>query len=303
MVGVPMHDYGCMLRAYRRHIFRPWSNATRRRPSFRRWPIASPSTSRNSGRSRRARRRRVKIQPAGPGAAQSQSDHRLFAAADSDSEHHRDFYRMLEIAFAGVPAGTSANLRSAAGRRDVDPVCRAVFLRRLAVPRLGLIGEYVGRMYLEVRRRPTYLVRAVHDGRPADEAGGFRLVRAFFSRSHPDPVLCRRRRPGRRRIEACSRRRPILAFFTHRDDPGEEVWWCSCAQPAADHGIPVYTEEELGAAWVGKLSSWRPAILDSFNYRRLLGSRSWIAHRLAPLIFILEIARPIAAVRRLTGRR
>jgi len=63
---------------------------------------------------------------------------------------------------------------------------------------------------------------------------------------------------------------PILGLFTHQDDSGEEIWWRSCAQLAVRHGIPVYTDEDLGAQWVEKLKSWRPAIIYSFNYRRLL---------------------------------
>ncbi len=74
-----------------------------------------------------------------------------------------------------------------------------------------------------------------------------------------------------RASKLCSRKAPrYVALFTHRDDPGEEIWWRSCAQLAAQHGIPVYTDEELGADWVAKLKSWRPAVIYSFNYRRLL---------------------------------
>jgi methionyl-tRNA formyltransferase len=63
---------------------------------------------------------------------------------------------------------------------------------------------------------------------------------------------------------------PILALFTHRDDPGEEIWWRSCAQLAAGHGIAVYSDEELGPQWVERLRAWAPAVIYSFNYRRLL---------------------------------
>jgi methionyl-tRNA formyltransferase len=63
---------------------------------------------------------------------------------------------------------------------------------------------------------------------------------------------------------------PIAALFTHDDDPKEEIWWRSCAQLAARHEIPVYTEEELGTQWVQRIRSLRPGIIYSFNYRRLL---------------------------------
>jgi UDP-4-amino-4-deoxy-L-arabinose formyltransferase/UDP-glucuronic acid dehydrogenase (UDP-4-keto-hexauronic acid decarboxylating) len=63
---------------------------------------------------------------------------------------------------------------------------------------------------------------------------------------------------------------PIAALFTHRDDPGEEIWWRSCAELAASHRIAVYFDEQFGTRWIEKIRSWAPAVIYSFNYRRLL---------------------------------
>ena len=63
---------------------------------------------------------------------------------------------------------------------------------------------------------------------------------------------------------------PIIALFTHRDDPGEEIWWRSCAQLGRGRKIPVYTDEEFGEEWLERLRGWAPAVIYSFNYRRLL---------------------------------
>jgi UDP-4-amino-4-deoxy-L-arabinose formyltransferase / UDP-glucuronic acid dehydrogenase (UDP-4-keto-hexauronic acid decarboxylating) len=66
---------------------------------------------------------------------------------------------------------------------------------------------------------------------------------------------------------------PIAALFTHHDDPGEEVWWRSCAQLAAQHRIPTYTDEQFGPDWIERTHRWTPAVIYSFNYRRLLARR------------------------------
>ncbi len=60
----------------------------------------------------------------------------------------------------------------------------------------------------------------------------------------------------------------IAALFTHRDDSREEIWWRSCAELAAQHGVPVHTEGvEAVAARIGAL---KPSIIYSFSYRHLI---------------------------------
>jgi methionyl-tRNA formyltransferase len=73
---------------------------------------------------------------------------------------------------------------------------------------------------------------------------------------------------------------PIAALFTHRDAPGEEIWWRSCAELAHAHSIPIHAPEVLDTDWIARIAAMRPAVIYSFNYRNLLPDD---VLRLAPL--------------------
>jgi methionyl-tRNA formyltransferase len=62
---------------------------------------------------------------------------------------------------------------------------------------------------------------------------------------------------------------PIAALFTHRDDPHEEIWWRSCAELAARHGVPVHIDESIEAV-AATIATLKPSIIYSFSYRHLI---------------------------------
>jgi methionyl-tRNA formyltransferase len=63
----------------------------------------------------------------------------------------------------------------------------------------------------------------------------------------------------------------ILCLFTHKDDPGEEVWFRRPATLAEKHGIPTYTPENLKEPeWKELIAGMEPDVLFSFYYRKMI---------------------------------
>ena len=61
--------------------------------------------------------------------------------------------------------------------------------------------------------------------------------------------------------------------LTHRDDPGEAIWFDSVAERAARHDIPVITPEDPNAPEVvARIAALKPDFLFSFYYRRMLAA-------------------------------
>ncbi|MBP1774741.1 MAG: glycosyl transferase family 2 [candidate division NC10 bacterium] len=162
-VGVRMRDYGCMLRAYRREVvdtLRGCREISSFVPalanSFARSPVEIPvgHDNRANGRSRYGPFRLIRL------AMDLMTGFSLLPIQVVSLAG-------IGIALLGVGFGVFLLVR----RLFVGPEVEGVFTLfailfvfvGIQVLALGLIGEYVGRIYLEVRRRPRYVVQAVYD--------------------------------------------------------------------------------------------------------------------------------------------
>jgi undecaprenyl-phosphate 4-deoxy-4-formamido-L-arabinose transferase len=158
-----MHDYGCMLRAYRRHIV-DTVVACDEKAAF--VPALANSFA-----------KRVAEIPVGHDERQSgNSKYNLFRLAHLSLNLITGFSLMpiQAVSVAGILVFMFDALlvlllvahRILYGPQEEGALWTLFALNFLVLGfvllAVGLIGEYVGRIYLEVRRRPTYIVRAVH---------------------------------------------------------------------------------------------------------------------------------------------
>lgn len=72
----------------------------------------------------------------------------------------------------------------------------------------------------------------------------------------------------------------VRLVVTHRDDPGERIWFGSVADVAAEHAIPVIAPDDPNeAAVVERVRALAPEFLFSFYYRRMLSRELLVVPR------------------------
>lgn len=163
VVGVEMRDYGCMLRAYRREVveaLRGCSEVSSFIPALANTFAGSP-TEIPVEHDRRARGR---------------SKYNAFRLIRLNFDLMTGFSLLpiqvvslagIGIALLGLGFGGFLMLR----RLLMGPESEGVFTLfailfffvGIQILALGLIGEYIGRIYMEVRRRPRYVIQQIYE--------------------------------------------------------------------------------------------------------------------------------------------
>lgn len=65
----------------------------------------------------------------------------------------------------------------------------------------------------------------------------------------------------------------IAAVFTHSDDPGENHWFGSVAEFAAEQGVPVFAPEDVNhPLWIERIRALGADAFFSFYYRKMLSA-------------------------------
>jgi undecaprenyl-phosphate 4-deoxy-4-formamido-L-arabinose transferase len=167
--GVKLHDYGCMLRVYRRHVVQLLNQCGESRrfiTALTSWlgvniaevPVRHEAANLRGSRYNYRRLIRMTLDLV---TGYSLVPIQLVTASG------------LAMAFIGIVAG----LFLLAWRVvfGVNPTGLSSFVALLLVlfgiqlAGLGIIGEYVGRIYIETQGRPYYLIRTLLDREPSDE--------------------------------------------------------------------------------------------------------------------------------------
>src|SRR5262249_24596964 len=167
-VGVPMRDCGSMLRAYRRDVVARLLRSAERSPFI---PVLAASLAQSPTE--------IAIEHEARGAGRSRYSALRFMRLGFDLITGFSLLPIQLVSLAGIGvavAGMAFGAFLLVRRLIVGPESEGVFTLfailfvfiGFLILAVGLVGEYVGRIYLEVRGRPTYLVRAVY--RP-EEAG------------------------------------------------------------------------------------------------------------------------------------
>lgn len=165
IVGVPMHDYGCMLRAYRRHIIDTVVECDEKAAFV---PALANTFA----------KRVAEIPVEHAERAAGESKYNLFSLAHLSLNLITGFsmlpMRALSLTGIGIfVLDAIFALVLMAHRFIYGPQQEGALWTLFAVLfffvgliflALGMIGEYIGRIYIEVRRRPNYIVRAIHRG-------------------------------------------------------------------------------------------------------------------------------------------